>query len=336
MPSTHVSTPLTDPQSPNSIDLLSRIDRLLVSLEVRPVPLTQWRAAVLAAYQDRRPMTRYRMRQALDAAVQLSELEATTAALTARLVALVACRRPDWRAETTNGVLRALRAAIRFAIARRWTSSDALYGARWTVRDGRPPRKKHHSRAEIAQVLADLGRRAQCWRTWRLYALAMTFAHLGLRRGEALAMRWEDLDLAGSVLWVTPHGTALKTEAARAGVPMPRALVEVLMKWRRWNKSPWVFPGRRMKGPWTGGAVGSRATDCLRRAGEAVGVKGFTPLSLRHSLGTHLRGHYHLSGRQVQQILRHTTERTQDRYVHPELADLVAAVRDVRFDAGPG
>ena len=94
---------------------------------------------------------------------------------------------------------------------------------------------------------------------------------------------------------------------------------------------PWVFPGLKRRGPWVGGMVGKRPADRLRAAGELCGVADVTPHALRHTLATHLRGHYGLSGEQVRRILRHSQAATQEHYLHTDIEDLAEALRDVRF-----
>jgi integrase len=78
--------------------------------------------------------------------------------------------------------------------------------------------------------------------TDRLRPLWLVLVSLGLRRGEALALRWEDIDLdtgvvqirrslqrvRGKLLTVEP-----KTERSRRALPLPAVLVDVLREHRR-------------------------------------------------------------------------------------------------------
>jgi integrase len=206
--------------------------------------------------------------------------------------------------------------------------------AAWSPADRMPLRSRHFSREEIGRLLDGLERGSGTWEGGRLFAVAATWAYAGLRRDEALRLTLDRLDCDQGVLWIEPPAEGrLKTAASAAPVPMPAVLKAILSSWHMRCDSAWLFPGRRGRSPWVGGAAGKRAADQLRAAGEAVGLFGLTPHSLRHSLATHLTSTWSLTERQVQLILRHTSTRTQRRYVHPELRDLVRLVRDVRYGA---
>jgi integrase len=312
--------------------LVAELRTLLAQSEPRPVTLVHWRTEVIGAYATRRPTTRGRMKQALDEAIALAGSEGTTAALTASLASRLAASRPDRRASTTNGLLAALRAACGLASTRRWIDPGALAGACWRLAETDPPRSRHHGRAELGRVLAVLEERATSWTAWRLWALTATLAYTGARKNEILRARVADVDRGRGVIWIRPNGRPLKTPASAAPVPIPEALDQVLAGWLSRVGSEWLIPRIDRAGPWTSGTYGRRPTDAIKAAGESVGVWGLTPQSLRHSLATHLAGHWGLGPKQVQQVLRHTSIRTQDRYVHPDVANLVAAVRAIRFD----
>jgi len=76
----------------------------------------------------------------------------------------------------------------------------------------------------------------------RLYALWAVALTIGLRRGEALGLRWADVDLMnGSVDIKTALSRAgsdlalrdVKTESSAASVPVPAELVTILRQHRR-------------------------------------------------------------------------------------------------------
>jgi len=116
-----------------------------------------------------------------------------------------------------------------------------------------------------------------------------------------------------------------------APVPMPTVLEGILRAWLPHAHADWVFPGVRRRNAWTGGKGGQRAGCRLRLAGEAVGVRGFTPHSLRRSLATHLRGSHGLTKEQLKMVLRHSNVLTQELYVGEDLANLAALVADFRY-----
>ena len=131
---------------------------------------------------------------------------------------------------------------------------------------------------------------------------------------------------------VRREGKRLKTVASEAAVPMPTALRPILREWSLCCDSEWLFPGSTKAGPWTGGRAGKRAGDRLKAEAEAIGIQGLTPHTLRHSLATHLRGYWGLSPKQIQAILRHSNQLTQELYCHQDLQDLTGLVRDVTFE----
>ncbi|MGA3155230.1 MAG: tyrosine-type recombinase/integrase [Streptosporangiaceae bacterium] len=100
----------------------------------------------------------------------------------------------------------------------------------------------------------------------RLYALYVLALFLGLRRGELLGLRWEDVDLDGEKLEVVQTlqrvGGALrlvppKTEDSARTVPLPLPCVDALREhkkkqfaersdaWPDWQEHGLVFPSRR-------------------------------------------------------------------------------------------
>jgi integrase len=314
----------------------NELARMLLELagqaQVKPVGLGEWREAALAACSGRSRSYRDRVGQALAEAVALAGAGATTAALGPELVARLADK--PRAAATTNGLLRALRTACTLATTRGWLLPGCLDRAVWRVREGPQTRARHHGREAIVRVLESLRVSGGSWEGGRLHALACIYAYTGLRLREALRLEVADLDLERGFLFVRP-GADLKTERSAAPVPCPRVLVEVLEGWVGRVGSRWVFPNQGRSAPWGAATYGKRPTDRLVGAGKAIGVEGFTPLSLRHSLATHYAGYWGLSDKQIQQILRHTSVMTQRHYVHADLVNLAELVEDFRFDASP-
>ncbi len=300
------------------------------------IPVDRFAGEIEAIYGSRARTTRCRMRQALRELVELAGPRATTGEITAGLVARFAANHPERKAATTNGLLAAVRAAANLAEARGWIAPGQLAGVRWSVAETDPPRRRHHSAEEIGRVLAWLKERSRSWTGQRLYALTAVWAFTGLRRMEALRLRVEDVDLERGFLFVRPNGRSLKTLRSASPVPIPAALEGILRDWiGRLGGSEWLFPGEKKRGPWVGGGTGKRAGDRLRQAGEAVGVTGMTPHSLRHSLATILAARDGRSERQIQLLLRHSNSRTQARYIHPDLQILRGLLRAFRFEGAP-
>ena len=286
---------------------------------------------LLGLYSPRRkaPKTRKKMRQVLG---EFAEFAATTADLTPPNVVRWIESRPDRRPITFNGLLSYLRRACRYATSRGYLDRSPFELESYRLRVGRSPRRRHLSRAEISALLAHLERRhSESWKDGRLYALAMLLAHTGLRAMEALRLKVEDVDLEAGLLSIVAR-SRLKTEAAEATIPVPPAILECLRAWAARCGSDWLFPGSRGRGPWVNGSNGKRPADFLDEAGIAAGLPGGTNLlMLRHSLSTHARTHFLLGAKQVQQILRHASERTQEHYIAADMDNLREAMTRIDF-----
>ncbi len=316
--------------------LLARLETLLSLLEVKPVTLAEWRTDVLGIYASRRPSTRYRTKQALDLAIEVGGADALTSVIDPAFVTRVIESRPHWRPAYMNGVLRAFKAACKIAQlkTRRWIGPDQLESTRWIVPENVAPLVVVHPRADVDKVLTHLASKAHTWRGHRLHALACVYAFTGVRAKEALQAKLADLDLVKGVLWVWPNGTPLKTEASRQPVPVCDELRRVLERWIAELKGDWLFPIKRADRPWLGGPHKDRPTARLVRAGKAVGVRGFTPQSLRHTLASHAAGYWGLSQYQIKLLLRHSNLSTQGRYVHAEVVNLCESMKSFTYASG--
>lgn len=247
----------------------------------------------------------------------------------------VAERAEDVCLNTIRGELRYLKAAVNLAIEEEWIVRGPKWRRVWP-RKSRKVRSVLHPIEDVARVLERLRAEATTWEGRRLHALFAVYAYTGVRKREALYLRREDVSLADRVLWVHYQGDhRLKTEDSEGPVPIPRELATILAEWIPTSGSDWVFPGRRGRGPWIGGAYGDRPTERIRLAGEALGIQALTPLSMRTTFATWCRKRWGLTARQLMAILRHTTERTQEAYLPPELSDLVKSVRKVTYFRSP-
>jgi integrase len=105
-----------------------------------------------------------------------------------------------------------------------------------------PPKQHGAAEAEMATwTAAELGRFLDQVRDDRLFALWLLLALSGMRRGEALGLRWEDADLAASRLSVTRALVAVgydvrvsepKTRRGRRSIALDPATVAALHAWR--------------------------------------------------------------------------------------------------------
>lgn len=299
-----------------------------------PLPFPDFRLRVQSLYagpaHSRR--TAAKMRRVL---CLLEAMGATsTADLTTELAArFVAARSERVCANTVRGELSYLSAAAGYAVDEGWLDRPPRL-KRIRPRPSLRKRKTLHSIEDVGRVLELLRSRSADWRWHRAYALASTIAYTGLRRDEALWARVEDLRLEAGVLEVS-NRRRLKTEASAAPVPVCPELGEILGEWLPRCGPDWLFPAVRGRAPWTSGELGHRPVDWIRGAGEELGILGLTFQSLRHTFATWARRRWGLSGIQLKDVLRHTTEHTQEHYVHGELehGPLVASVAMVSYRA---
>lgn len=136
-------------------------------------------------------------------------------------------------------------------------------------------------------------------------ALITVAVALGLRQGEALGLRWEDVNLDESVLqvrnalqWVTGGGWSLvepKSERSRRAITMPEILVSSLRAHRmrqredrllagsRWHESGFVFTSRAGAplDPWA-------VNKAFKRLLVAAGLPDIRFHDLRHTAATFL------------------------------------------------
>ncbi|MCY4394789.1 MAG: site-specific integrase [Rhodospirillaceae bacterium] len=136
----------------------------------------------------------------------------------------------------------------------------------------------------------------------------------GMRIGEALAIRWQDIDFeAGRV-------TLPKTKAGRQVRAIPRVAVAMLASLPRVNGSEWAFSGTRRA------AVGYRhARDVFAKACERAGVEGVTLHDLRRTVATNAAA----SGvglTVLRDVLGHRTTAMASRYARMADSAVAAAV----------
>jgi len=165
-------------------------------------------------------------------------------------------------------------------------------------RPGVPRTEAHYlSIAEVASLL-------EATKKSRYAPLLRLLVATGLRRGEALALRWSDVDLTNGLLRV--RGTLSranghlvisepKTERSRRDVPLSPTTVALLRSVKAsqaaerlkaasiWVETGLVFTTER------GTAVDPRnALRAIRTAAKALGMSGVGLHTLRHSFATHM------------------------------------------------
>ena len=124
---------------------------------------------------------------------------------------------------------------------------------------------------------------------YELYLLELT---TGLRRGELLALQWDDFDMETGVLKISRQiypvkGKLIindpKTKAAVRTIILPPPMLEVLKEYKKEIFSPWIFPSRvKPDQPMDPGYVRKRLQGILARSG----CKKVRFHDLRHTFAT--------------------------------------------------
>ena len=171
---------------------------------------------------------------------------------------------------TVRNTLMPLRAIFRRAVARGEVAVNPTSGLELPAMEG--ARDRIASPAEAAELLAALPEHDRA-----LWATAM---YAGLRRGELLALRWEDVDLAGGVIhversWDAKEGAvAPKSRAGWRTVPIPAVLRDYLVEHKlRSGRHVGLVFGTSYTQPFTPSNVRKRANVAWLRAGlEPIGL----------------------------------------------------------------
>ncbi len=143
------------------------------------------------------------------------------------------CCESTLSASSIRHILRVLRAALQDAVDEEMLSRNVARLVQLRVTDDRKVRS--FTRDEAVRFL-------QAAEQHRLYALWAVALSMGLRRGEALGLKWADVDLDGARLTVRQalHRVdgrlrldPVKTDASVAVLPIPAPLVTILSAHRR-------------------------------------------------------------------------------------------------------
>jgi len=143
----------------------------------------------------------------------------------------------------------------------------------------------------------------------------------GLRRGELLALRWDDLDLATGELRIERQVqrvkgelivTQPKTKASSRSIILPAPTLDVLKSYRQNVDSRWIFPSPRKKdSPLDPSAVRKKLAAVLERAG----CKHVRFHDLRHTFATSLL-EAGVDIRYIQSLLGHSSISITQIYTH--------------------
>lgn len=161
-------------------------------------------------------------------------------------------------------------------------------------------------------------------------ALFATAAFTGLRQGELIALRWQDIDFAAATIRVTrafTHG-ALTTPKSNKSRAVPLA-PDVAARLRRLHAAQGAPPASALVFPGPAGdfQVARMLGRRFVRALENAGLRRLRFHDLRHTFGTRMVAHVDLL--ELREMMGHASITTTERYLHykprNELADKVAA-----------
>jgi integrase len=238
---------------------------------------------------------------------------------------------PLWRSDWTKGqIVSIVMRPFNWAAKKRLIPSNPFRG----VEKSQGPPRRPMTDAEFAAVL----RHASVWKTrkWaegrypsgrkvcpsdrkkrvrpssaaRFRQVLVFLRFTGCRPGEAVRLRWQDIDLDARELVLRRHKTGKKTRKPRR-VPLHPVVLKLLIFLRRLDQpGEHVFLTHR-KTPWHRVSLAQR----LRRVREAAGVAEDAKLyGLRHRFGTMaiLNG---VDLKTLAQLLGHATVRMAEHYV---------------------
>jgi integrase len=181
-------------------------------------------------------------------------------------------------------------------------------------------RERYLSPEEMAKLGKALAAADTAGVAWQAVAAIRLILVTGLRKAEALGLRWDHIDFAHRRL-VLPE-----TKSGKSVRPLSRAAITILETIQgRASDTPWVFPATKGKGHYVGlqkAWAGIRA---------AAGLGDVHIHDLRHTVGANAA----MSGASllvVGRLLGHKKARSTERYAHlsPEfLADAADKVADV-------
>jgi integrase len=189
----------------------------------------------------------------------------------------------------------------------------------------------------------------------RLYALWLLFLSLGLRRGEALGLAWDDIDFTNKMVRVRYqlkrskekglYRGRLKSKKSRRVLPLPEIAARPLRAWKAEQIREQNAAGAR----WGGNQLGLVFTTRYGRPIEAStinrtlhvlskrsGLRALHPHALRHSCATFLKAKK-VDILVIRDILGHSQlSVTADLYTHVLTPELIEAIEKMDAMLGHG
>ena len=184
-------------------------------------------------------------------------------------------------AKTVRNINQVISSAMDFAIDQRLIASNPTDGCAL-------PKLEHREMKTLpAEQLASFLREAKESGVFELYYIELA---TGLRRGELLGLKWEDIDLAQGIIHVRRQITRidgkiveapLKTKNSYRSVSIGQDAVEILKEQQRRTNSEYVFPSP------TGGPISPDSVlKMLHRVLKRAGLPEIRFHDMRHTFAT--------------------------------------------------
>ena len=201
-------------------------------------------------------------------------------------------RREQYGTGLSNSVIRSIHAHCRAALEK--AKNERLIRKNPAVHCTLPQKKSPEievlTPAEMQRLLIQAK-----YETEAFYVMFLLDLSTGLRRGEVVGLKWEDIDLETGVLNVVrqirySNGILKigppKTKASERAIILPPPLVEVLKEYRKKVKSVWLFPSpvKKEDVPRDPSACRKRLSSMLEKAG----CKHVPFHALRHTFATQM------------------------------------------------
>lgn len=246
---------------------------------------------------------------------------------------------PDRTPVTFQSHLRCLSGICTVARKRGWIAIDPFADdppSAWMRLDSRPspPRRLYAKLPDETRRLlrqGDLEAQDGGWEARRLQAYVHTLFLTGARPGEIQRLETTDIDRVAKTIHIHPKWVpdskgkltwwAPKTVGSAAEQPIGDHLVEMLLDWsirlchpyrRRYRACTWLFPGKRLLGPWVTGGPGCNPLDQVKALALRAGIGPTWQKSARKNIGTHREIGLTPQGRR--DVFRHSDIPIGDRY----------------------